>query len=155
MSLIIIFVFVLFCAFAYLIFYKKNYADDQNKVIIEELLRKDAKKHENVLCTISISLSFTTEPFDVYKTNNSIVLIRAYSNLLNQKYLNKQAETYLIIIREEGFKVNLFTNYIKTKSIQKEDSVIIVTGDLYCKAPFSSSEFIYSSNAKIKLPIKE
>lgn len=98
-------------------------------------------------------MSIKSEPFDIYRTNHSIVLIRAYTNFVGQKRLNKQAETYLLIIKEEGLETTLFTNYIKVESLKEEKSNAIIAGDLYSKAPFSSSEFIYSSKVKIKFPI--
>jgi hypothetical protein len=154
MSLFIFFTFILFCAFAYFKFYKNNYENDQNKIIVNQLLQKNVKKRSNFLCTISFGISFINEPFDIYKTTNSIVLIRYYSNLIGQQYLNKRAESYLIILNEiNDFKIELFTNYIKTESITEEKNVTLIVGELFSKSPFSSNEFIYTSKVKIKLPI--
>lgn len=153
MVLIGFFVFILFCAFAYYYFYSKNYADNQNAIIIRELIQRGAKKTENVSCTISIGLSIKSEPFDIYQTNHSIVLIRSYINLIEQKRLNSQAETYLIIKNEEGFVPSLFSNYINVETFINENNHTIIKGDLYIKAPFSSSKFIYSCKIKVTLPI--
>lgn len=141
--------FILICLLSYLHFYKKNYANNQNEQIIALLKERNAKKHENILCTIFVGFSFKTEQFDIYITNNSIILIQSYASYFGKTQLTKRAETYLIIIKEEGFPINLFTNYLKVKSIKKEDTFVIV-GDLYTKNPFFTKEFIYSLEATIK-----
>lgn len=143
--------FIIFCLLVFWNFYKKNYLDNQNKQIIDLLKAKKAKKYENILCSISIGLSITIEQFDVYTTNDSIVLIRSYANYIGNTQLKKRAETYLIIFKEEGFPIPLFTNYIRILSVEKSTDLVLI-GDLYSKNSLFSKEFLYSLEAKIKIP---
>ncbi len=145
---------VLFGGFllTYLIFYKNNYADNQNERIIGLLTEKGAKKYENLYCSLTVLLSFNTEPYDVYRTENSIVLVKNYNALFGQKSLQKRAETYLVIIKEEGLPKELFTNYLIVDSREKKENSEIIKGDLYSKSPFTKS-FVYTANVSLRIPL--
>lgn len=115
-----IFITILIFSGLFFIYYKNSYTNNQNQKIIDILIEQGAKKTENTLCQISNLLSWKGVFFDIYETQKSIVLIKSVNNLINQKWLEKTAETYLIIKEPADLPLNLFTNYIRVCKLPRK-----------------------------------
>ncbi|PBQ30244.1 hypothetical protein CNR22_00205 [Sphingobacteriaceae bacterium] len=141
---------IIILLFLYLIHFKYNHADGQNRQIIDLLKTKQAQQQEKTLCKFSNMLIWTTNQFDIYDTKKSIVLVKSINNFVNQKNLMKRAENYLIIIEKEDMPLELFTNYIVPETILENNGEKTIEGTIHCKTIFFPRKFISSGKIKIK-----
>lgn len=133
-------------------YYRRNFFKNQIETIKSMLHNDAAAKYEQINCSIYDNLSYTQQYFDIYKTSKYIVLIRNYGSIIQSKFREKTAETYLLIIDEnlDTFPKELFLNYMSVSKMEPKIDGLLITGELYNKSPFGAN-FVYNSNTHIKI----
>lgn len=146
------FIFISLIIFLTILYYKNNFSSNQLENIKNFIKTNSLNKHSSIMCSFHSTLFFSELPFDVYKNDDIIILIRNYgtNHLIQKKY----AENYLIFLNNKSTFKNtskeMFLNYIEVTQLEESNGTISLIGDLYSKSILQKT-FEFTNTIKIQI----